>query len=456
MYPAHSFCCWVFIFDLVIILDVMLDDQLKPWIIEVNASPAIAISGAVDTRVKIPLLNDMLEAIGFGAEAGEIQKESRQNVLSPGQIGYDAGAQKRADAASVAAAHAAAAHAAAASSNGVIVTPVTGNGIHSTISGRSDKVQRVPRLVKLQSMGNRANAGTAVNISKTTPAVSAAAAVTATPVRSSRTRPPPSIASSMVASISSAVDPTSLIPPLPLPRMPAGASPSKIPIRMTSVTTHDPINSTSIKSIRPRVSLAPTGAKVSATMSAPRRSTLTNVIPVVNSVSNVRPTPTRTRISSAPNSISSSSNSSASTADLPTLIGDFERIFPFDSVTANISDTLRSSAHTQVQPGKGISASASNGTPTPLIIGDFIRTVTSRMKLRIRSRDRIHQERQNACKLDPSLSIRQSFVDTSDIPSPWTSDVLDAAVDRAKRAAMNERIRLKLPEPTTQILETDE
>jgi tubulin polyglutamylase TTLL2 len=41
--------------------DIMLDDALKPWLIEVNASPAISIDGHTDEAVKGPLLNDMLD-----------------------------------------------------------------------------------------------------------------------------------------------------------------------------------------------------------------------------------------------------------------------------------------------------------------------------------------------------------------------------------------------------------
>jgi len=45
--------------------DIILDQNLKPWLLEVNASPSIRVSGDVDRKVKIPLLNDVLDILGW-------------------------------------------------------------------------------------------------------------------------------------------------------------------------------------------------------------------------------------------------------------------------------------------------------------------------------------------------------------------------------------------------------
>jgi len=43
--------------------DIMLDDDLKPWLLEVNASPSLTASSPVDYELKYRLLDDMLHVI---------------------------------------------------------------------------------------------------------------------------------------------------------------------------------------------------------------------------------------------------------------------------------------------------------------------------------------------------------------------------------------------------------
>jgi tubulin polyglutamylase TTLL2 len=45
--------------------DVMVDDKLKPWLLEVNSSPAMSMDGAADSRVKPDLLRDTFKIIDF-------------------------------------------------------------------------------------------------------------------------------------------------------------------------------------------------------------------------------------------------------------------------------------------------------------------------------------------------------------------------------------------------------
>lgn len=44
-------------------LDVMLDDNLKPWIIEVNGSPSMRANTKKDKELKVGVIDDMLSVI---------------------------------------------------------------------------------------------------------------------------------------------------------------------------------------------------------------------------------------------------------------------------------------------------------------------------------------------------------------------------------------------------------
>ncbi|EDV21482.1 uncharacterized protein TRIADDRAFT_30320, partial [Trichoplax adhaerens] len=46
--------------------DVLIDENLKPWLLEVNFSPALSFDCQADLEVKMPLLNDLFDILGFG------------------------------------------------------------------------------------------------------------------------------------------------------------------------------------------------------------------------------------------------------------------------------------------------------------------------------------------------------------------------------------------------------
>ena len=54
---ANCYCVYGF--------DIMIDDQLKPWLIEVNVAPSLASSSPLDKRVKTMLMCDTLTLIGI-------------------------------------------------------------------------------------------------------------------------------------------------------------------------------------------------------------------------------------------------------------------------------------------------------------------------------------------------------------------------------------------------------
>ena len=45
--------------------DVIIDSKLRPWILEVNVSPSLSSSSALDKQIKTMLLSDSLYLIGF-------------------------------------------------------------------------------------------------------------------------------------------------------------------------------------------------------------------------------------------------------------------------------------------------------------------------------------------------------------------------------------------------------
>lgn len=61
--------------------DILLDEKLKPWLLEVNFSPALGNDCTQDELVKKPLLNDILEALNFSeADIKRGRKEKENNV----------------------------------------------------------------------------------------------------------------------------------------------------------------------------------------------------------------------------------------------------------------------------------------------------------------------------------------------------------------------------------------
>ena len=47
--------------------DVIIDDQLRPWLLEVNTSPALGIECNVDREVKEPLIADLVDLLALQA-----------------------------------------------------------------------------------------------------------------------------------------------------------------------------------------------------------------------------------------------------------------------------------------------------------------------------------------------------------------------------------------------------
>ena len=54
---ANCFCIYGF--------DVMIDDKLKPWLLEVNVQPSLASSSPMDKRIKTMLMCDAMTLVGI-------------------------------------------------------------------------------------------------------------------------------------------------------------------------------------------------------------------------------------------------------------------------------------------------------------------------------------------------------------------------------------------------------
>ena len=46
---------------------MLIDDDLKPWLLEVNLSPSLGCDSSLDLRVKSAMLSDLLTLVGIPA-----------------------------------------------------------------------------------------------------------------------------------------------------------------------------------------------------------------------------------------------------------------------------------------------------------------------------------------------------------------------------------------------------
>jgi tubulin polyglutamylase TTLL2 len=71
--------------------DILVDDQLHPWLLEVNAAPALAAGSDVDWAVKEPLLRDLIGLLDFNNpgthDALDSRKPKRQRQATGGSRG---------------------------------------------------------------------------------------------------------------------------------------------------------------------------------------------------------------------------------------------------------------------------------------------------------------------------------------------------------------------------------
>ncbi len=66
-------------------LDIIIDDNLKPWLIEVNASPSLTSTTANDRIMKFKMINDVLNIVVPNGEIPDIR--NKFNNTSPEVLG---------------------------------------------------------------------------------------------------------------------------------------------------------------------------------------------------------------------------------------------------------------------------------------------------------------------------------------------------------------------------------
>ena len=63
----HCFECYGY--------DIIIDEDLKPWLIEVNASPSLSGTTAADRIMKFSLVNDIINIVMPGDEVADARRE---------------------------------------------------------------------------------------------------------------------------------------------------------------------------------------------------------------------------------------------------------------------------------------------------------------------------------------------------------------------------------------------
>ena len=83
--------------------DVLIEDNLKPWLIEVNASPSLTASTDADRSMKLEVLNDTFNIVappdwqGSGASTCRETKVGGFSLIFDESVQTDKGAKKTAE-----------------------------------------------------------------------------------------------------------------------------------------------------------------------------------------------------------------------------------------------------------------------------------------------------------------------------------------------------------------------
>jgi tubulin polyglutamylase TTLL1 len=66
--------------------DVLIDDNLKPWLIEVNASPSLSATTKTDRYLKMSVINDLFNIV-FPPDWGDDKTKTGTNLCKEKQVG---------------------------------------------------------------------------------------------------------------------------------------------------------------------------------------------------------------------------------------------------------------------------------------------------------------------------------------------------------------------------------
>ncbi|KAG9483968.1 probable tubulin polyglutamylase TTLL2 [Eleutherodactylus coqui] len=76
--PQYPNCFELFGFD------ILIDDTLKPWLLEVNYSPALSLDCPNDVTVKKSLINDIIDLLNY--KSSDLQRDNSEKVNSTSQF----------------------------------------------------------------------------------------------------------------------------------------------------------------------------------------------------------------------------------------------------------------------------------------------------------------------------------------------------------------------------------
>lgn len=74
----HAIIQWTFIFAELFGFDILIDDTLKPWLLEVNLTPSLGCDSPLDVRLKSALISDLLTLVGIPAVDPIIRPQNLQ------------------------------------------------------------------------------------------------------------------------------------------------------------------------------------------------------------------------------------------------------------------------------------------------------------------------------------------------------------------------------------------
>jgi len=64
--------------------DILLDDTLKPYLLEVNLSPSMACNSPLDLKIKGELIKDIFNLVGFVSnDSKDLTNKVEKNPLRP-------------------------------------------------------------------------------------------------------------------------------------------------------------------------------------------------------------------------------------------------------------------------------------------------------------------------------------------------------------------------------------
>uniref|UniRef100_A0A8D8UIQ4 Tubulin polyglutamylase TTLL6 n=1 Tax=Cacopsylla melanoneura TaxID=428564 RepID=A0A8D8UIQ4_9HEMI len=78
-------------------MDILIDDKMKPYLLEVNRSPSFNISGVIDERVKTPLLRDTFRLVNLGQNRRPFANNLDDQNKKTGSTNLDDDTQKNCD-----------------------------------------------------------------------------------------------------------------------------------------------------------------------------------------------------------------------------------------------------------------------------------------------------------------------------------------------------------------------